>query len=156
MKPTLTKTGKKAFLAPFRWIIVAGLVFFLASGDINNPCVWIYCGTYAIGGLISSFVLYKKKPRLLNDRGKMQKGTKQFDKHLLLTYFLFALVITPLAAGIDNRLDLTEALPFIYYYVGISLYLISALLSTWPMLHNPFFEGTVRIQTNKNHTVISS
>lgn len=152
----LTKSGIRAFLAPINWIIITGLVFFLASGEIHNLRVWIYIGVYVIGALTIGTLLYKKSPKLLNDRGKMQQGTKQLDKVLILTYFFLAIVITPLIAGIDQRFHLSEPLPFCYLYVGIILYLVSALFSTWPMLHNPFFEGTVRIQKEKNHTVITT
>jgi len=101
-------------------------------------------------------MLLKKSPQLLNDRGKMQEGTKQTDKYIILTYFFFAIIITPLIAGIDKRFNLSDIIPFYYLYLGIVLYLISAIFSTWPMLHNPFFEGTIRIQKEKNHNVINT
>ena len=156
MEEKLTKSGIKAFLAPIRWIIVIGLVFFLASGEISILRAWIYIGIYALGGLIIGIILLKKSPKLLNDRGKMQEGTKQFDKYVILTYFVFAIVITPFVAGIDRRLNLIELLPFFYLYIAIVLYIFSTIFSTWPMLHNPFFEGTIRIQKEKNHIVINT
>lgn len=152
----LSKSGRRAFLAPIRWIIVTGLVFFLTSGEINNIRVWIYIGVYAIGGLIVGVILINKSPGLLNSRGKMQEGTKQFDKYVILTYFFFAIVITPFVAGIDRRFNLVEVLPFFWLYIGIVLYIFSTIFSTWPMLHNPFFESTVRIQEEKNQNVINS
>ena len=154
MDEKLTKSGIKALLAPIRWIVVTGLVFFLSSGEISNLRVWIYIGIYVIGGLSIGIILLKKSPKLLNDRGKMQEGTKQFDKYIILTYFLLTIVISPLVAGIDRRLNLIETLPFFTLYVSIILYIFSAIFSVWPMLHNPFFEGTVRIQKEKNHNVI--
>lgn len=156
MEEALTKSGIRTFLAPIRWITITSLVFFLASGTINNMRVWIYIGVYVVGGLTVGVILIKKTPKLLHDRGKMQEGTKQLDKYIILTYFLFAIIITPLIAGIDQRFNLTDAIPFYYLYVGIILYIFSAIFSTWPMLHNPFFEGTVRIQKDKNHTLINT
>lgn len=100
--------------------------------------------------------MLKKSPKLLDERGKMQEGTKQLDKYFILTYFLFVIVITPLVAGIERRLNLTETLPFFYLYIAIILYIFSAIFSLWSMLHNPFFEGTVRIQKEKNHHVINT
>ena len=156
MENKLTKSGIKTFLAPIRWIIITGLVFFLASGTIDILRAWIYIGVYALGGLIIGLVMLKKSPKLLDERGKMQEGTKQLDKYFILTYFLFVIVITPLVAGIDRRLNLIETLPFFYLYIAIILYIFSAIFSLWSMLHNPFFEGTVRIQKEKNHHVIST
>ena len=154
MEDRLTKSGLITFLAPIRWIIVTGLVFFLASGDISFLRVWIYIVIYGTGGLVVGAILLKKSPKLLNDRGKMQEGTKQFDKYILLTYFFFAIVITPLVAGIDRRFNLIEFMPFFCLYIAIILYIFSVIFSVWPMLHNPFFEGTIRIQKEKNHNVI--
>jgi protein-S-isoprenylcysteine O-methyltransferase Ste14 len=156
MEEALTKSGIRTFLAPIRWITITSLVFFLASGTINNMRVWIYIGVYVVGGLIVGIILIKKTPKLLHDRGKMQEGTKQLDKYNILTYFLFAIIITPLIAGIDYRFNLSDAMPFYYLYVGIILYIFSAIFSTWPMLHNPFFEGTLRIQKDKDHTLINT
>lgn len=152
----LTQSGIRTFLAPIRWIVVTGLVFFLASGTIDILRAWIYIGVYALGGLIIELVMLKKSPKLLNEREKVQEGTKQFDKYIILTYFLFAIVITPLVAGIDRRLNLIETLPFFYLYIAIILYIFLAIFSLWSMLHNSFFEGTVRIQKEKNHHVINT
>ena len=129
MGEKLTITGLRSLLAPIRWIIITGLVYFLTLGAIDCLRVWIYMGIYAAGGLIIGIILLKKAPKLLNDRGKMQEGTKRLDKYIILTYFVFAIVITPLVAGIDKRLNLTEQLPFFYLYIAIILYLFSALFS---------------------------
>ncbi|NLA16365.1 MAG: isoprenylcysteine carboxylmethyltransferase family protein [Bacteroidales bacterium] len=156
MREALTKPVIRTFLAPIRWINITSLVFFLASGAINNVRAWMYVAVYVVGGLIVGVILIKRTPKLLHDRVKMQEGTKQFDKYIILTYFLFAIIITPLIAGIDQRCNLSATMPFYYLYVGIILYIISAIFSTWPMLHNPFFEGAVRIQKDKNHTLINT
>jgi protein-S-isoprenylcysteine O-methyltransferase Ste14 len=151
----LSKSGLRAFLAPLNWIIVTGIVFFLSSGQINNIRAWIYIAFYFCGSLIFSFVLLTKSPELLNSRGKVQEGTKILDKYLILTYFIFAIIVTPLIAGLDVRFDLFR-IPFPYLYLAIGFYILSATFSLWPMLHNPFFEGTVRIQDDRMHKVIKS
>lgn len=151
----LSKSGLRAFLAPFNWIIVTGIVFFLSSGQISNLRVWIYIGVYFCGTLIFNFVLLKKSPELLNSRGKVQEGTKTLDKYLLFSFFLLAIILTPLIAGLDVRFDLCY-IPFPYLFLAILLYILSAAFSLWPMLHNPFFEGTVRIQNDRMHKVIKS
>ncbi len=156
MEGRLTKAGIKALLAPVIWIATAGLVFFIGSGEIRNLRVWIYIGIYIIGGLVAGILLGKNSPGLLNDRGKIQEGTMQLDKYFLLAYLLFAIIIIPLTAGIDRRIRHYDTIPFGYLYAAIILYGVSALLSVWAMLHNPFFEGTVRIQEEKNHYVVKA
>ena len=76
----LTRTGINALTSPFRWIIVTGIIFFIASGQIDLLRAWLYIGIYIVGSLITSLIFMKKVPELLNQRGKMQEGTKKWDK----------------------------------------------------------------------------
>ncbi len=154
-KTKLTKTGINEITSPFRWIIVTGIIYFIASGTIKIIRVLLYIGFYIIGSLVSSILLIKKNPKLLNQRGKIQADTKKWDKIVILTFFLFAIIITPLVAGLDFRFKLSS-LTFYFTYIGIGLYSLSILFSLWPMLHNPFFEGTVRIQKDKDHKVVDT
>ena len=103
----LTRTGINAFTSPFRWIIVTGIIYFIASGRIDILRAWLYIGVYIVGSLINSLLFMKKVPELLNQRGKMQDGTKKWDKIVIVTYFLFAIVVTPLIAGLI--IDLTSS-----------------------------------------------
>lgn len=151
----LTRTGINALTSPFRWIIVTGIIYFIASGRIDILRAWLYIGVYFAGSIITSFIFIKKVPELLNQRGKMQEGTKTWDKIVIVTYFIFAIVVTPLIAGLDYRFGIFP-LPFNLVYIGLGLYVISDVFSIWPMLHNPFFEGTVRIQKDKGHKVIDT
>ncbi|KAA3631956.1 MAG: isoprenylcysteine carboxylmethyltransferase family protein [Bacteroidetes bacterium] len=155
MTSSLNSAGKRALAAPVRWIIIAGVVFFIAAGTIDILRAWIFILIYAVGGLALGGVLYKKSPQLLNDRGALKPGAKQLDKLLILTYFFLAIIITPMVAGLDHRFG-WNLLPDIYLYVGIVIYLVSMVLVIRPMLHNPFFEGLVRIQEEKNHKVINT
>ena len=154
-KTKLNKWGVNAITSPFRWIIVTGIVYFVAAGEIYILRAWLYIGAYMVGSSIGSIVLVKNVPELLNQRGKMQKGTKKWDKIVIISYFLLAILVTPLIAGLDHRFQMS-LLPFDFVYPGLGLYLISVVFSIWPMLHNPFFEGTVRIQKDRGHQVIAS
>jgi protein-S-isoprenylcysteine O-methyltransferase Ste14 len=156
MDSKLTKSGKIAFTSPLRWIIVIGIIFFLSAGDYTSLRAWIYFVLYGLGGLIMNIILLRKSPQLLNDRGKMQEGTKKKDKAILVGYFSLALIVSPLMAGLDYRYSILDILPFYYLYLAIFLYIITAIFSIWPMLANPFFEGTIRIQKDKSHKVIDT
>ena len=151
----MNRSGIKAFFAPLRWVIIAGIIFFISSGEINNFRVWIYFAVYGTGGMLMSLILLKKSPQLLNDRGEVKKGTKKIDLITMITYGLFAGFITPCIAGLDYRFELSD-MNNNYYLIGIWLYIVSAIFVAWPMLYNPYFEGTIRIQNEKGHKVIDS
>lgn len=114
-KTKLTRVGINALTSPFRWIVVTGIVYLIASGSIDILRAWAYIGVYIGGSLVSGILLVKKVPGLLNQRGKIQEGTNKLDKGLILTYFLFAIVFTPLTAGLDYRFGISQ-LFFIYWH----------------------------------------
>ncbi|NLA25571.1 MAG: isoprenylcysteine carboxylmethyltransferase family protein [Bacteroidales bacterium] len=155
MKPKLTQSGLKAVVTPIFWIALMGFAFFIAAGSISIARAWIYIGLYLISSLVSSFILYIKTPDLLNDRGAKKQGTKKADTFLLASYFIFAIIITPIIAGLDYRYK-TTLLSNTYLYFGLFLLVISAIITTWAMLSNKFFEGTIRVQTEKEHEVINT
>jgi protein-S-isoprenylcysteine O-methyltransferase Ste14 len=155
MEKALTRSGKIAFLAPVRWIFIAAVVFFIAAGKFDSIRAWSYIGIYTIGGMGINLLLLRKSPQLLNDRGEIKTGAKQWDKLIILLYFFLGLIVTPLIAGLDDRWE-WHLLPIAYWYVGVGLYLFSMGFITWPMLYNRFFEGMVRIQEEKNHTVVKT
>lgn len=74
---------------------------------------------------------------------------------MILTYFLFVIIIIPLVAGLDSRFEIST-LPFHFTYIGLGFYFLSLLFSIWPMLLNSFFGETVRIQNDKDHKVVAT
>lgn len=114
---------------------------------------WIYFIVYATGGVTASAIVAAKRPELFNDRGKVKQDAKTWDKALILGYFVTALIITPLICGFSVR-ENAGMLPDYFLYIALALHLISLYFSFVPMLYNPYFEGNVRIQAEKEHKVI--
>ena len=56
--------------------------------------------------------------------------------------------------GFDVGRLLGPKLSIHFLVIGFVLYLVSSILVVWAMIVNPFFESTVRIQTERAHTVI--
>ena len=57
--------------------------------------------------------------------------------------------------GMDIRLEWPH-INFNYMYIGLALYILSAIISTKSLLTNKYFESSSRIQTERNQTVIST
>jgi len=49
-----------------------------------------------------------------------------------------------------------SSMPFVFVYVGAILFALAMVLIAWVMVVNPFAETSVRIQTDRGHTVITS
>ncbi len=149
----LNRYGLNTVTSPLRWIIVTGVVFFVCAGKLDVWNVWVYLALYAAGGIGGSIYVMKKSPDILNERGRVKTGTKKWDVWLVAAYFILAIIVTPIVAGLDTRYSWSLMPPFTFY-IGILLYMVSLYFSFVPMLYNPFFETTVRIQSEREHHVI--
>ena len=156
MKERLNKDGVKALLAPFRWVIVMAVSFFLASGRLDIFRAWLFFGINFMGALLGAIIMWKFAPGLANQRAAIQKGTKTWDKVFLAIYFPISLFIFPIVAGFDVGRFRWSQLGITYAIGGIILYIVCFALTYWAMVVNAYFEGTVRIQKDRMHKVITS
>jgi protein-S-isoprenylcysteine O-methyltransferase Ste14 len=83
------------------------------------------------------------------------KDTARFDKIFLAIYGPL-ISIQPALAGLDAGRYHWTSLPFGFVYVGSILFAGALALITWVMVVNPFAEKTVRIQTDRGQTVVTS
>ncbi len=155
-KEKLSKAGINALVAPYRWWIAWTLIFFVSAWRLDIPRAWLYIFIALTGNIINSIVILKYMRELYNLRGSGQEGTKKWDYGFLLIYFFTTIVIIPLVAGLDVGRFHWSSLDFPFMIVGIILYVFSFALVLWAMVVNQHFEGTVRIQEEREHKVVSS
>lgn len=129
-------------------------VFFIAAGRLNIERGWIYFGIAAVTYMVSSLILVKYNPELLNERAKTKDDTKTPDISFLILLYIFGFIGTHVVAGLDiGRFQLSQ-LSILFFYPGIILYFIDTALNLWAMVVNKHFEVTIRIQVDKGHKVI--
>jgi len=149
-----SKTTKIYFLRAFLSVSIGCLLFFLGAGSWNITRGWIYFIFAAIVVLISNVIVAINNPGLLDQRSKIQKGTKTWDKLWLFSFMLFFIYGMPFIAGYDiGRMG--NQIGGISLYIGLISFLFSASLAAWAMSVNKFFESSVRIQNDRGHYVIS-
>lgn len=149
-----SKTTKIYFLRTFLSISISCLLFFLGAGTWNIPRGWIYFIISAIVVLISNIIIAINNPGLLDQRSRIRKGTKGWDKLWLFTVMLLFIYGMPFIAGYDiGRLG--NQIGGASLYIGLISFLISACIASWAMSVNKFFESSVRIQEDRGHYVIS-
>ena len=115
---------------PGFWVLMA--IFVL--------CQFLYVGTV--------------NPEILVHRAGLKKGTETWDWVWFLVFvpvFIAILVV----AGIDIRSD-GDLMPPWVRPVGLLLFILGGGLFLRAMGENPFFEKTVRIQTERDHRVIET
>lgn len=139
-------------IVPAWWLIA----LFGSAGKLTWNRGWI-CTVLYLGAMnISRAILKKRSPELLRQREPaIRKDTKSFDK-IFMRGFLFLTAILPVIAGLDAGRFEWAPLPSGSLYPGIVFFVASATLITWVLVGNPHAESSVRIQKDRDHTVIDS
>ncbi|AZO96302.1 isoprenylcysteine carboxylmethyltransferase family protein [Halocella sp. SP3-1] len=144
---------KKAILKNMILYFISAIVFFLCSGSILVIRGWVYYLLVISGAVINNYFLLKYNPEVLSSRAEEGSNTKKWDKIILGFYTLIHIFIIPGISGLGFRFDWLQ-LSAQYIFLGVLLYLVSLIIITWAMVINKHFEGTVRIQTDRNQAVI--
>ncbi len=135
------------------WVVLAGLIVVLVRQS-GWTLGWIYVGMFGAGHGIFSVCLLLWNPAVLVRRMGFRSGTKTWDQVFIAVFLptLFALFFVAV-----NEFDTPAGelgTPGMAWLIGLALYVSGWTLFIWASLANPFFEKTVRIQTDQGHHVI--
>ncbi len=138
------------------FVLVLATLLFVSSGRVTWVMAWVYIGVYAAGTILNSLLIIPRNPALLDERTRIKKDAKKWDK--LLAPFMAGLcpAITVTVAGLDIRFNSSPQIPFMLQIAAIALAALGHLLLTWAMATNSFFSAIVRIQNDRGHTVVTS
>ena len=152
----LNRVGIRGIAVQSILIVLGIVILFVSAGTLAWINAWIYVGLVSIYQVISTVVLARVNPQVLNERGTVTKaGTKTFDKVYIAVYPVFSfgsLVIM----GFDAIRYQWSAMPFWLTFVGIFIFVSVAPVALWAMAVNKFFEWTVRIQNEREQYVCNS
>jgi protein-S-isoprenylcysteine O-methyltransferase Ste14 len=140
-------------------VIAAAVVFAVVvlwpAGRLGWVAGWLYVGIVTLFFLVNVIYLERVNPELIDARMRMGKGTKGWD----IVWGVFVgpiLMSTYVVAGLDAvRFEWSTMSP-LFWPVGLMLFIPGMALFSWSMGVNPFFEKTVRIQTERGHRVIDT
>ena len=132
-------------------------IILITAGTFNiGSQLLIYISVLIICYIVEITVLVYHNPEVLNERIKnIKSGTKSWDKLLLSLYAISTFIVMNIFIGLDIRNGWPH-IGFHYCYIGLVLYIFSAIISTRSLLTNKYFESSSRIQTERNQTVIST
>ena len=134
-------------------VVVAGLVFVLAR-RLGWTLGWIYVGIIVATLTINMVCLLRWNSELIRQRMRVSKFTKTWDRGWA---FLFGLaVIAIYVAAVMEARDRISSAPGTAWLLGLAIFVPGWTLAIWSMVVNPFFEKTVRIQTDRGHRVIDT
>lgn len=118
---------------------------------------WVYGGITLFGFLISRGLAAKRHPDIIKERAESFKheDTKSWDK-ILSPLTAIGSGIIPVIAGLDALFLLSPGFTLIAKIISIVVILPGYGLGTYALVENRFFSGTVRIQSERGHKVIST
>jgi len=147
------KILKRMLQILFQIIIIAAILF-VSSGRLDWWMAWVYIGLFVVGVCINMIFLVHRDPGLIAERSQIKADTKKWD-FWLAGFFSIMSSVTLLISGLDIRFGWSEEIPFALQFAAMVLVVLGSALGSWALLSNPFFASTVRIQSERGHTVIS-
>ena len=140
-------------IGTFTWMIGS---LFLAAGRINWMRGWIGVALWIVGLTAVGLASRHYNPGIIKERANWRrKDTKRFDK-IFFIFYMPLVFAQPVLAGLDAVRFRWSSLPFAFVYPGAVLYAAAMTLIGWVLCINPFAEATVRIQTDRGQTVVTS
>jgi protein-S-isoprenylcysteine O-methyltransferase Ste14 len=159
--PALEPKGRKG---PSSWLRVRGLFMvllwvgmcFAGAGSLTWTRGWIGVAVYLVASGCLTVLISRINPGLLQQREKwLRNDTWPFDRIVLIVYVLLS-YIEVFVAGLDAGRFRWMALPGWTLAPGIILFVAAMAMVCWTMVTNPFAETTLRLQTDRGHSVVES
>jgi protein-S-isoprenylcysteine O-methyltransferase Ste14 len=134
------------------------LVLLVCGGDFNWWQAWVFSVLIFVAGIGGRILAEKRHPGILVERATSEKtlNAKSWDKvlsPLMAISLTFPLVIV---AGLDHRYEWTPLFSTWINILGLGLIALGYAFAAWALIENRFFSSTVRIQTDRGHSVCDS
>lgn len=134
--------------------LALGALIFTSAGRLDWTFGWSYLGIVVFSIVVNWAYLLRWNPELIERRMHVGKGTKTWDK-VWAALFAPVMIAIYVTAGLEVRAGVSN-LPLAAWPLGLAIFALGTVMLTWAMVVNPFFEKTVRIQTDQGHRVIDS
>ncbi|NLE33904.1 MAG: isoprenylcysteine carboxylmethyltransferase family protein [Bacteroidales bacterium] len=138
-------------------VVVIPMLPLLVSRHWNWIEAWIYAAICILGFIISRMLAARRNLGLLAERSRFgqQSDAKSWDRTMTALLTLGGLIIH-LVPGLDRLKGWSDGFSRSWVVVGFVLVLAGYLLGSYALIANRYFSGMVRIQTDRDHKVVSS
>jgi len=134
------------------------LILLVCGGDFGWWQAWVFLVLIFVAGIGGRILAEKRHPGILVERATSEKtlNAKPWDKvlsPLMAISLTFPLVIV---AGLDHRYGWTPLFSTWLHILGLVIITLGYAFAAWALVENRFFSSTVRIQTDRGHSVCDS
>jgi protein-S-isoprenylcysteine O-methyltransferase Ste14 len=138
------------------YVLLLPLLPLLLSQQWDWWEAWLYAIICILNFIVSRLIAIKVHPDLVTERSKFlsHENNQPWDKILAPLVGLGGNLI-PLAAGLNARYGSLADFPTALKGLSLLLFVGGIVWGSYAMLENRFFSGTVRLQSDRGHHVIS-
>ena len=138
-------------------VFVAPCIPLIISDQWNWWQAWAYAVVSILTFIISRILVNRRHPDLIAERARFMeaKDTKPWDK-VLAPLLGVGSILVVVVAGLDKYYGWTHASSLTVNLIALFGILFGYAFSSWALIENRFFSGTVRIQTERGHDVVST
>jgi protein-S-isoprenylcysteine O-methyltransferase Ste14 len=147
----------RVILGVFFLIFMVPLLPLLISGRWNWWEAWVYAFVYILTFVVSRALAARHNPGILAERSKImaQSDTQSWDK-VLVPLVMLGGVLLPLVVGLEARYGQQPAFSLTVRLVALLVFIGSMVWASLALIENSYFSGTVRLQSERGHKVVSS
>ncbi len=133
-------------------IIMAALILFLSAGRWDWVWGWATVGTLVFWVGATALAVIPRHPQVLAERLGPRKDAKTWDTKIVGIIGVAVLAMY-IVAGLDARYGWTAGFSTGGQILGAIAALLGYSIVVWATASNAFFSQTIRIQTERGHTV---
>jgi protein-S-isoprenylcysteine O-methyltransferase Ste14 len=143
----------RALISLAGMLVLLGVMMFVPAG-IGWAMGWLFLLVFVALAVTSTVYLWRANPEIFVARSKVHKGTKQWDR-VLLVLILGSFFAVFMVAGLDARYQ-WSSVPVWLTAVGYSWFALGFAMSTCVCAENKFAEPSVRIQADRGQHVVDT
>ncbi len=139
-------------------VLVAGpLLPMIISRDWRWPEAWLYALGMVLTFILSRALASRRHPDLIAERARFMEArdTKPWDK-VLAPALGFVWILMIAVAGVERYFQGPFGFPLAVKIISGVMIVLGYWISSWALIENRFFSGTVRIQSERGHRVVST
>jgi protein-S-isoprenylcysteine O-methyltransferase Ste14 len=150
----LNRSGINRIVQVLGSLVLFGVILFSVAGRLDWWEAWAFLIIHLAGVMANGLWSLRHNPEVINERGKIGKNAKAWDKVIGIFYMILLLGIYVIA-GLDKRFG-WSAEPVWVEMLGAIAFALSLVITFWVMKSNAFLSTFVRIQDERGHTTVTS